>query len=149
MVSNRDTQETLLCAAFVFEVSNSEHGAQHHIYRLVKDWTALSAFLSGPVDRNKQLSSPGGPWTRRQQPDRGTHLLHPSHRRRTRLRQYLERDHRLLYIWHVRTLVYFTKNFLLFRTPFLRILMCCRKSIVSYKPFFVNVSIFTLFKSLW
>lgn len=38
VVSNRDTQETLLCAAFVFEVSNSEHGAQHHIYRLVKDW---------------------------------------------------------------------------------------------------------------
>ncbi|XP_059051307.1 protein scalloped isoform X3 [Achroia grisella] len=37
VVSNRDTQETLLCAAFVFEVSNSEHGAQHHIYRLVKD----------------------------------------------------------------------------------------------------------------
>lgn len=25
--------------ACVFEVSNSEHGAQHHIYRLVKDWT--------------------------------------------------------------------------------------------------------------
>jgi transcriptional enhancer factor len=37
VVSNRDTQETLLCAAFVFEVSSSEHGAQHHIYRLVKD----------------------------------------------------------------------------------------------------------------
>ncbi|KPJ15279.1 Transcriptional enhancer factor TEF-1 [Papilio machaon] len=37
VVTNRDTQETLLCAAFVFEVSNSEHGAQHHIYRLVKD----------------------------------------------------------------------------------------------------------------
>ncbi|VEN55001.1 unnamed protein product, partial [Callosobruchus maculatus] len=37
VVSNRDTQETLLCAAYVFEVSTSEHGAQHHIYRLVKD----------------------------------------------------------------------------------------------------------------
>ncbi|KAK5928552.1 hypothetical protein CgunFtcFv8_013606 [Champsocephalus gunnari] len=37
VVSNRDTQETLLCMACVFEVSNSEHGAQHHIYRLVKD----------------------------------------------------------------------------------------------------------------
>ncbi|XP_077293564.1 TEA domain transcription factor 1 homolog scalloped isoform X5 [Arctopsyche grandis] len=37
VVSNRDTQETLICAAYVFEVSNSEHGAQHHIYRLVKD----------------------------------------------------------------------------------------------------------------
>ncbi|KAK3096480.1 hypothetical protein FSP39_000587 [Pinctada imbricata] len=37
VVSNRDTQETLLCVAYVFEVSTSEHGAQHHIYRLVKD----------------------------------------------------------------------------------------------------------------
>uniref|UniRef100_A0A8C4WUP5 TEA domain transcription factor 2 n=1 Tax=Eptatretus burgeri TaxID=7764 RepID=A0A8C4WUP5_EPTBU len=37
VVSNRDTQETLLCIAYVFEVSTSEHGAQHHIYRLVKD----------------------------------------------------------------------------------------------------------------
>ncbi|KAM6973390.1 LOW QUALITY PROTEIN: transcriptional enhancer factor TEF-1-like [Aplochiton taeniatus] len=37
VVSNRDTQETLLCMACVFEVSNSEHGAQHHIYRLVKN----------------------------------------------------------------------------------------------------------------
>ncbi|XP_041051050.1 transcriptional enhancer factor TEF-5-like isoform X7 [Carcharodon carcharias] len=37
VVTNRDTQETLLCIAFVFEVSTSEHGAQHHVYRLVKD----------------------------------------------------------------------------------------------------------------
>ncbi|XP_050728025.1 transcriptional enhancer factor TEF-1-like isoform X1 [Eriocheir sinensis] len=37
VVTNRDTQETLLCVAYVFEVSTSEHGAQHHIYRLVKD----------------------------------------------------------------------------------------------------------------
>jgi len=37
VISNRDTQETLLCVAFVFEVSTSEHGAQHHIYKLVKD----------------------------------------------------------------------------------------------------------------
>uniref|UniRef100_A0A667XJC4 TEA domain transcription factor 3 n=1 Tax=Myripristis murdjan TaxID=586833 RepID=A0A667XJC4_9TELE len=37
VVSNRETQETLLCIAFVFEVSNSEHGAQYHVYRLVKD----------------------------------------------------------------------------------------------------------------
>ncbi|XP_069484616.1 transcriptional enhancer factor TEF-3 [Ambystoma mexicanum] len=37
VVANRDTQETLLCVAYVFEVSASEHGAQHHIYRLVKD----------------------------------------------------------------------------------------------------------------
>lgn len=36
VITNRDTQETLLCIAFVFEVSVSEHGAQHHIYRLVK-----------------------------------------------------------------------------------------------------------------
>uniref|UniRef100_A0A3Q2YY10 TEA domain family member 1a n=1 Tax=Hippocampus comes TaxID=109280 RepID=A0A3Q2YY10_HIPCM len=37
VVSNRDTQETLLCMACVFEVSNNEHGAQHHIYRLIKE----------------------------------------------------------------------------------------------------------------
>ncbi|XP_041353962.1 transcriptional enhancer factor TEF-1-like isoform X2 [Gigantopelta aegis] len=37
VVTNRDSQETLLCIAFVFEVSTSEHGAQHHIYKLVKD----------------------------------------------------------------------------------------------------------------
>ncbi|XP_049821711.1 transcriptional enhancer factor TEF-1 isoform X3 [Aethina tumida] len=37
VVTNRDTEETLLCTAYVFEVSSSEHGAQHHIYRLVKD----------------------------------------------------------------------------------------------------------------
>uniref|UniRef100_A0A9J7YIR9 TEA domain-containing protein n=1 Tax=Cyprinus carpio carpio TaxID=630221 RepID=A0A9J7YIR9_CYPCA len=37
VVINRDTLETLLCIAYVFEVSTSEHGAQHHIYRLVKD----------------------------------------------------------------------------------------------------------------
>lgn len=39
VITNKDTQETLLCIAYVFEVSTSEHGAQHHIYRLVKDWT--------------------------------------------------------------------------------------------------------------
>ncbi|CAG9764547.1 unnamed protein product [Ceutorhynchus assimilis] len=37
VVTNRDTQETLLCTAYVFEVATGEHGAQHHIYRLVKD----------------------------------------------------------------------------------------------------------------
>lgn len=37
VVTNRDTQELLLCVAYVFEVSTSQHGAQHHIYRLVKD----------------------------------------------------------------------------------------------------------------
>ncbi|XP_063049317.1 transcriptional enhancer factor TEF-1 [Engraulis encrasicolus] len=37
VVSNRDTQETLLCMACVFEVSNSDHGAQHTIYRLIKE----------------------------------------------------------------------------------------------------------------
>jgi len=37
VIKNRDTQETLLCIAYVFEVSTSEHGAQHHLYRLVKD----------------------------------------------------------------------------------------------------------------
>ncbi|CAL8115874.1 unnamed protein product [Orchesella dallaii] len=37
VVTNRETQETLLCIAYVFEVSSSDHGAQHHIYRLVKE----------------------------------------------------------------------------------------------------------------
>ena len=38
VISNYDTQEVLLCLAFVFEVSNSDHGTQHHVYRLIKDW---------------------------------------------------------------------------------------------------------------
>ncbi|XP_029633364.1 transcriptional enhancer factor TEF-1-like isoform X1 [Octopus sinensis] len=37
VVTNRETQETLVCIAYVFEVSTSEHGDQHHIYRLVKE----------------------------------------------------------------------------------------------------------------
>ena len=37
VITNRDTQETLLCIAYGYEGSTSEHGAQHHIYRLVKD----------------------------------------------------------------------------------------------------------------
>jgi len=37
VISNHDTGETLLCVAYVFEVSTSEHGAQHNIYKLVKD----------------------------------------------------------------------------------------------------------------
>ncbi|XP_031423633.1 transcriptional enhancer factor TEF-5-like isoform X1 [Clupea harengus] len=37
VVTNRETQETLMCIAFVFEVSTSEHGAQYHVYRLIKD----------------------------------------------------------------------------------------------------------------
>ncbi|XP_066932861.1 LOW QUALITY PROTEIN: transcriptional enhancer factor TEF-1-like [Clytia hemisphaerica] len=37
VVTNRQTQETLLCLAFVFEVSSNEHGAQHNVFKLVKD----------------------------------------------------------------------------------------------------------------
>ncbi|XP_039960864.1 protein scalloped isoform X5 [Bactrocera neohumeralis] len=33
----RDTQETLLCIAYVFEVAEQNSGATHHIYRLIKE----------------------------------------------------------------------------------------------------------------
>ncbi|XP_017477615.1 PREDICTED: transcriptional enhancer factor TEF-5-like [Rhagoletis zephyria] len=36
VITNIDTQETLLCIAYVFEVSESA-GTQHHIYRLTKE----------------------------------------------------------------------------------------------------------------
>ncbi|KAF3832657.1 hypothetical protein F7725_026322 [Dissostichus mawsoni] len=52
VVTNRDTQETLLCMACVFEVSNSEHGAQHHIYRLFK--------YRSPLDRSVKTPSQSG-----------------------------------------------------------------------------------------
>ncbi|EHB12707.1 Transcriptional enhancer factor TEF-4 [Heterocephalus glaber] len=37
VVTNRDSQELLLCTAYIFEASTSERGAQHHVYRLVRD----------------------------------------------------------------------------------------------------------------
>ena len=54
VVTNRDTLETLLCVAYVFEVSTSEHGAQHHIYRLVKDWHSRTV---GPYLRQTHCST--------------------------------------------------------------------------------------------
>ncbi|KAI7697288.1 hypothetical protein SSS_02559 [Sarcoptes scabiei] len=36
VITNADTQETLLCIAYVFEVSETA-GTQHHIYRLTKE----------------------------------------------------------------------------------------------------------------
>jgi len=36
VISNKESNETLLCIAYVFEVSESA-GTQHHIYRLTKD----------------------------------------------------------------------------------------------------------------
>jgi hypothetical protein len=45
VVTNKDTQESLLCIAYVFEVSTSEHGAQHNTYRLVKDWNGAAIYL--------------------------------------------------------------------------------------------------------
>lgn len=46
VITNDDTKEILICLAFVFEVSTSEHGTQHHVYRLVKDWLVWRQFLS-------------------------------------------------------------------------------------------------------
>ncbi|XP_034990639.2 transcriptional enhancer factor TEF-4 isoform X3 [Zootoca vivipara] len=37
VLRDQETQELLLCVAFVFEVSASENGAQHHIYRLGRE----------------------------------------------------------------------------------------------------------------
>jgi len=36
LIRDSDTQELLLSLAYVFEVSTSEHGAQHVIYRMTK-----------------------------------------------------------------------------------------------------------------
>ncbi|KAM7346751.1 TEA domain transcription factor 1 homolog scalloped isoform 1-T1 [Cochliomyia hominivorax] len=37
VIQARDTQETLLCIAYVFEVAAQNSGATHHIYRLIKE----------------------------------------------------------------------------------------------------------------
>jgi len=34
LLTNRETGEILLCLAYIFQVSTSEHGAQHHLYQL-------------------------------------------------------------------------------------------------------------------
>ena len=39
VVTNRETQETLLALAYVFEVSANETGSKHRVYRLVKSPT--------------------------------------------------------------------------------------------------------------
>ncbi|EDV26591.1 uncharacterized protein TRIADDRAFT_22423 [Trichoplax adhaerens] len=35
VVINQETKETLLCIAYIFEVSSGDHGTQHRVYRLV------------------------------------------------------------------------------------------------------------------
>lgn len=37
VITNRETNETLLCLSYIFEVSRSEHGAQHTLFQLVTD----------------------------------------------------------------------------------------------------------------
>jgi transcriptional enhancer factor len=37
VVTNRETQEVLLCLAYIFEVSSERSGSKHRIYRLVKN----------------------------------------------------------------------------------------------------------------
>ena len=37
VVTNRDTLDTLLCLAYVFEICMIDDGPKHRVYRLVKD----------------------------------------------------------------------------------------------------------------
>ncbi|XP_064397337.1 transcriptional enhancer factor TEF-1-like isoform X2 [Halichondria panicea] len=37
VVTNRDTQDTLLCLAYVFEVVTNDDGPKHRVYRLIKE----------------------------------------------------------------------------------------------------------------
>ena len=37
VVTNRETQETLLCLACVFEVVTNTDGPKHRVYRLIKE----------------------------------------------------------------------------------------------------------------
>ena len=37
VVTNRETQVTLLCLAYVFEVCTNDDGPKHHVYRLIKE----------------------------------------------------------------------------------------------------------------
>ena len=37
VVTNRETQETLLCLAYVFEVVTDNEGPKHRVYRLIKE----------------------------------------------------------------------------------------------------------------
>lgn len=46
VVTNRETQETLLCLAYVFEVCTNNDGPKHHVYRLIKENWSHSAGVS-------------------------------------------------------------------------------------------------------
>lgn len=57
VISHRHTNETLLCIAFVFEISDNDVGPSHNIYRLVKPSESSSNSSSSPTTTSSSSTS--------------------------------------------------------------------------------------------